>query len=273
MPAQPHLFALDIDGTLLVTGQLPSRAVIESIRRAQEAGHQLVLATGRSVPNAARAAKQLNILDGWMVASNGAVTAKIADGSYTVTETHSVNARAVVDLVSAVRPDLCMATEILEVGYHVWGDIPIDELSGSQVVVSQPQDLWVDPTPRLVIYGKDARDLVPPIRAGGMNAVATRPDWIDVTPGQVTKATALEALRRQFLIPKERTVAIGDSDNDIPMLRWAERGVAMGHAPDNVRSHAAYRTKSVLDDGAALILNEYTRSGTRARVSDSVGTH
>lgn len=50
------------------------------------------------------------------------------------------------------------------------------------------------------------------------------------------------------------TVAVGDGRNDIEMLTWAGRGIAMGQAPDEVLAVADEVTASVLDDGAALVL-------------------
>ena len=135
------------------------------------------------------------------------------------------------------------------------GLFPEHQLGGDQVPVARPGDLWAEATPRIAIYGPNAQHLVPSIRSGGMTAIRTRPDWVDVTPGGVSKATALETLRREFGIPKSQTVAIGDSENDIPMLEWAERSVAMGNASHMVRFSAKFSTKSVEDDGAALILN------------------
>lgn len=76
-----------------------------------------------------------------------------------------------------------------------------------------------------------------------------------MTTGGVSKATALEAIRRELDIPKSRTVAVGDSENDISMLTWAERGIAMGNASALVRFSANYATKDIEDDGAALILH------------------
>jgi hydroxymethylpyrimidine pyrophosphatase-like HAD family hydrolase len=49
-------------------------------------------------------------------------------------------------------------------------------------------------------------------------------------------------------------VAIGDGRNDIEMLGWAGRGVAMGQAPDEVIAAADEVTASVFDDGAAHVL-------------------
>jgi hydroxymethylpyrimidine pyrophosphatase-like HAD family hydrolase len=49
-------------------------------------------------------------------------------------------------------------------------------------------------------------------------------------------------------------VAIGDGRNDIEMLTWAGRGVAMGQAPDEVMAAADEVTYSVFEDGAAHVL-------------------
>lgn len=257
-----RLVALDIDGTLLVTGQLPTPAVLAAIRAASDAGHELVLATGRSLSGALAAARALGIGEGHVVASNGSIIAKLTRTACEVTEIHTVDAKAVVDLVSNVRPDLRIAAEIIGAGYHVSRPFPPGELGGDQIQVARLSDLWTNPTPRLVIYGENAQNLVQSIRVGGMTAIRTRTDWVDVTPGGVSKATALESLRRKFDIPKDRTIAMGDSENDIPMLTWAARGIAMGHASSLVRFSANYATKSIEDDGAALILNALAYSGT-----------
>ncbi|MEU4387788.1 HAD-IIB family hydrolase [Promicromonospora sp. NPDC023805] len=257
---QTHLVGLDIDGTLLVTGQLPSPAVVASIKAARHAGHEPVLATGRSLSGALAAARVLEIGEGYVVASNGSVVAKMARAGCEVTGIHTVDAKAVVQLVSAVRPDLAIAAEIVGVGYHVTKPFPRQDLGGEQVEVTRIENLWAEPTPRLVIHGENAQYLVPSIRTGGMTATRTRPDWVDVTPGGVSKATALEAIRRELGIPKSRTIAIGDSENDISMLRWAERGIAMGNASALVRFSANYATKDIDDDGAALILHALARS-------------
>jgi HAD superfamily hydrolase (TIGR01484 family) len=273
-----HLVGLDIDGTLLVTGQEPTPAVLAGIRAALYAGHVLVLATGRSLSGALYAARLLGITDGWIVASNGSIVVRLNRGGYDVVGIHTVDAKAVVEFVSVVRPDLWIAAEIVGVGYHVSKLFPPQQLGGEQVEVTRPEDLWAEATPRLAIYGTGAQNLVPSIRAGGMTATRTRPDWVDVTAGGVSKATALETIRRELGIPKSRTVAIGDSENDISMLTWAERGIAMGNASALVRFSANYATKDVEDDGAALILHALaqpdredfaneTRTGTTAAAS------
>lgn len=131
------LVALDIDGTLLVTGRPPTPAVVAAISAARRAGHELVLATGRSLSGALAAARVLGIGDGYVVASNGSVVARMTDAGCEVTGIHTVDAKAVVQLVSAVRPDLRIAAEIVGVGYHVLKAFPPQELGGEQVEVAR----------------------------------------------------------------------------------------------------------------------------------------
>ena len=63
---------------------------------------------------------------------------------------------------------------------------------------------------------------------------------VEFEPLSVGKEEALLYLERSFGIPPERIVAVGDAPNDLPMLRAAGLGVAMGNAGDDVKQ-AAHR--------------------------------
>jgi hydroxymethylpyrimidine pyrophosphatase-like HAD family hydrolase len=166
----------------------------------------------------------------------------------------NVDAEAVVRLAVRRLPGIRVAVEIVGVGYHVNDRFPAHELNGDQVMVAHLSDLWVGATPRVVLYAPNAQRLVPELRATGMTAIATRSDWVDATVGGVSKATAIEQLRQDLGIPIERTVAIGDGENDIELLRWAWRGVAMANAPAQVRDAADEVTGTVSENGAAVTL-------------------
>jgi len=61
-------------------------------------------------------------------------------------------------------------------------------------------------------------------------------------------------VRQHLGVQPHATVAIGDGGNDVQMLRWAARGVAMGHAPEAVRAAADEVTGGIEDDGALAVL-------------------
>jgi len=82
-----------------------------------------------------------------------------------------------------------------------------------------------------------------------------------VTSREATKRNALRNLCKTYEIPRERVLAIGDSRNDVPMLRWAGIGVVMASAePDVVRS-VAHVTAGNDEDGVARAIERYVLKG------------
>ncbi len=62
-------------------------------------------------------------------------------------------------------------------------------------------------------------------------------------------------------------LAIGDGRNDLEMLRWAGRGVAMGQAVTEVHEAADATTLSVFEDGAALEIDRWFAPGERTEAT------
>ena len=63
-------------------------------------------------------------------------------------------------------------------------------------------------------------------------------------------------MERYGLRPGE-TMAFGDGENDIDMIRFAGIGVAMGNAIKNLKSAADYITTDIDDDGIANALQHF----------------
>ncbi|WP_369371603.1 HAD family hydrolase [Promicromonospora sp. Populi] len=248
------LVACDIDGTLVHTGHPATAAVRAAAAEVRAAGHHIVLATGRSLAGALPVALELGLDDAWIVASNGAVTAHLVGDRYQVTEQHTVDAEDAIRVAVAAAPGMRIAAEIVGTGYRVNLPFPDGELNGTQHSVTGLEQLWADPTPRLALHGPSAYRMVWALRALNLTAIATRADWIDITPPGISKATALEKVRTELGIEDHNTVAIGDSENDIEMLNWAATSHAMAHAPAFVIAAADHTTGTIDDDGAASAL-------------------
>jgi hypothetical protein len=80
--------------------------------------------------------------------------------------------------------------------------------------------------------------------------------YVDVLPRGCNKAVALEKLCHMLDIKPENVLAIGDHENDIPMLRYAGVGVAMGQAEDAVKRAADVVTVDARDAGVAKAIYE-----------------
>ncbi len=73
----------------------------------------------------------------------------------------------------------------------------------------------------------------------------------------VSKASGLAHVLDQLDLEPSDVLAIGDGRNDIEMLRWAGRGVAMGQAVEEVRAAADDVTAPVHEEGAAVEISRW----------------
>jgi Cof subfamily protein (haloacid dehalogenase superfamily) len=73
--------------------------------------------------------------------------------------------------------------------------------------------------------------------------------FYEIVPKGYSKATAIRYITEYLNIPMEDTVAIGDSNNDLPMLQYAHTSIAMGNSSKQVLEVADYITTDVDKDG------------------------
>ncbi|WP_372593337.1 HAD family hydrolase [Actinotalea sp.] len=257
----PLLVALDVDGTLLSYTEDLAEEVAAAVAAVRDAGHHVVIATGRSVHATMPVVRRLGIETGWAVCSNGSVTVRLdpaAPEGYTAHEIVTFDPAPALRLLHAQMPDAFFAVEDVGVGFRMNKLFPNGELHGEHTVVGI-DDLAGAHVTRLIVRspGHTSQEFHALVLETGLADVTYAigwTAWMDVAPQGVTKASALEQVRTTLGVPSGRTVALGDGNNDIDMLRWAGRGVAMGHASAEVRAAADEVTGSIDEDGAALLL-------------------
>ena len=270
-PWRPRLVALDIDGTLLkwvegggTTHEEIAPAVHDAVRHALDAGAHVVLASGRSPHGMTRIADALDLhTEGeerlWIVASNGAVVFRYPPVEVIHEETF--DARRAVASVLEHHPAALVAVEERGVGYRVNRHFPPGELTG-EMTITEVDDLVGGPVSRVIIRDPDAtaEDFVAlgeRLGLHGTNYVVGWTAWLDLAPVGVDKASGLEHVADKLGVAAEDVLAIGDGRNDIEMLQWAGRGVAMGQAVEEIRAAADAVTSSVFEDGAAVEIGKY----------------
>jgi len=254
--AWPRLVALDIDGTLLSPDERVSPAVRAAVRAAADAGAHVVLATGRSVYGIEPVLDLLGLDEGYCVASNGAVV--FTYRPLEVLTTVTFDATAAVEAVLEKVPDALVAVEVIGDGYRVNRHFPHGEITG-QMWVEPVRSLVSEPVTRVIIRdpASSAEDFVRLAAALGLhgtNYFVGYTAWLDLAPEGVSKASALQEVADILGVPQSDVLAIGDGRNDLEMLAWAGRGVAMGQAFQEVIAVADDVTATIADDGAAAEL-------------------
>jgi len=278
---RPSVVALDIDGTLLkwvegggTTHEQVTVAVREAVQRVLDAGAHVVLASGRSPYGMTIIADLLELHRPeaerlYVVASNGAVVFRYPP--FEVVHEETFDARAAVAEVLRHHPHALVAVEERGVGYRVSGNFPDGELSG-EMRLTALEDLVAEPVSRVIVRDPHATaeefvQLGSKLGLHGTDYVVGWTAWLDLAPVGVSKASGLQLVVEALGLEAADVLAIGDGRNDLEMLRWAGRGVAMGQAVTEVHEAADATTLSVFEDGAALEIDRWFAPGERTEAT------
>nr|BFF19476.1 hypothetical protein GCM10025730_29970 [Promicromonospora thailandica] len=157
----PKLIALDIDGTLVTYDDVLSAEARDAVAAVRAAGHHVVLASGRSLIAMTPVARELGIEESWIVASNGAVTARLdpaAEMGYVLERVETFDPEPVLRMLKEELPQARYAVEDVGVGFRMNELFPEGELNGEHQVVDF-EDLWAGQVTRVVVRspGRPAR--------------------------------------------------------------------------------------------------------------------
>lgn len=275
-PEDRHLICLDIDNTLMTFGMRDADGnyvpgVIDpdlaaAIRTLHQAGHEVVLSTGRAVESTLDAIEALRIQPSWGVAANGAVTLKRDPLATRAYRRHRVEAFDATELLTRIRTHLLSArygVETVDGEFLYTERIPSGTIAVRQREVAFEDMLGLQVSRVLVMSEDHGLDQFFEISdALGLQHVSYSvglTTWFDIAPGGVSKASALEVIRDHLDIHPSNVFAAGDGDNDVLMLRWAGQlgdSVAMGDAPAHVKEAANRTTGSIHENGLLTALQD-----------------
>jgi hypothetical protein len=257
-----RLAAIDLDGTLLRSDGTISQRSRDAIRAVRAAGIVVVIVTARGPASVTDLAKDAGI-GGSAICSNGGLIVDLATGA--ILRERLLETETAVRLVHALRerlPGIVFAVEheafAHEPGFAAWGWEPP---AGTRV--ANALELLEDPTTKLILCHADhevevvaavARDVV----GDALTVVQSGGEAVEVTAVGVNKAAGLAEVAAEHGIDQADVIAFGDYPNDVPMLAWAGRGVAVANAHAEVLAVADEVTASNDDDGVAIVLERLT---------------
>ena len=256
---RPRLVALDIDGTVVDhDGQLP-REVRDAVQRVLAAGVPVVLATGRAWHGTEPVFTALGLPPGPAVCSNGAVT--LSYPPLAITAQVTFDPTDVLTRVVDLAPTAIVAVEEVGVGYRLTGDFPAGDLTG-QMIYETIDQLCSRPVTRVIIRDPDRNDrdflrLAEQLGLHGVSYFIGWSAWLDIAPEGVNKSTALAQVAATAGVDAADVLALGDGRNDVEMLTWAGRGVAIGDAPEEVRRVADHVTGTFGHGGTVAELDRW----------------
>jgi Cof subfamily protein (haloacid dehalogenase superfamily) len=263
------LVASDLDGTLLRTDGTLSERTRAAVAAVRAAGLDFVILTARSPSGLAPEAERLGVE--LAICCNGAVTYDFALDRPLRERTlpHAV-ARRLIESVREAAPGVAFGWEHrggFQAEQHY---VPV-YAPPEQVPRADPLTLeFLPPLTKLVLQHHeldqaDLHDLAAELC--GEHAVATYSGArrVVIAAAGVTKASALAELCDERRIDSAQVLAFGDMPNDVPMLRWAGRGVAVANAHPEAIAAAGEITASNDEDGVAAVLERLLAPSGRSR--------
>ncbi len=285
-PTSIKLLVIDIDGTLLNPEGEITPTTLASVQAAQQAGIVVTLATARRYCNTARIASEIG-LAGSLILYDGALIVQHPQGSILSTRPlqAGIAQQAVEILVRhaiqpVVHPDDGLAEE-------VWTGPPgLDNLWLDAYFATYPEQMRRMPYETLCAGHPDPLRVVAFASEESIQGVipevsTLKCSWNMLKRGSFgsaelaimdygcSKASGVAALAQALNISLSEVMAIGDNNNDIAMLQSVGWGVAMGQAPEQVKSAAHVVTASNWEDGVAQAIARYALSSARQASSNS----
>ena len=259
MSVPVRLVATDLDGTLLGLGDVVSERTRAAIGAAVAAGIHVVAATGRSQWTAAPLVEPAEGLD-LVVCSNGA-------SLYHLREQRSLASYPIDDDVI----DKVIVTLAEQLPGCVYGWETDDDLHYEAGFLAYRPNLDRPASPDLLVGERPARirklmighpevqhyamlDAVVPLMPRGAFATTSGAPFVEVTGDGVDKAFGVRKVCERLGIASDEVIAIGDNHNDIAMVTWAGRGIAMGNAHPALLAAVDEQTASNVEDGVAQVL-------------------
>jgi hydroxymethylpyrimidine pyrophosphatase-like HAD family hydrolase len=278
---------LDIDGTLMAMNQTIPQSAIEACRGARRNGHLLYICSGRQSIEIPRQVREIGF-DG-VVSAGGA---SIEAGGRSIFQAF-LDAGVVVRLVDYFfsrreafaldLPDRKIATSALwtlmerafravtgagrGIGREDGGDALYTGSGNILSIISEgvsrkKRDFYREDVQKIIFVGRggsfdEVRDRFGgecELFRGSIPLFGTESG--EISPSGVNKGAAVEVAARYHGIPLSDTIAIGDSDNDRPMIERAGVGVAMGNASDELKARAAHVTSRLEDGGIQRAFQE-----------------
>lgn len=266
----PALIATDVDGTLLNTQERISPRTREAIRAAVTSGAIFVLATGRPPRWIPPVVEELGFAP-MAVCANGAVVYDSATDCIVSARTLPIDVLTeLAEIAVRVVPGSGLAAERIGTTAHDSATPQFVSAPGYEHAWLNPdntevsyQDLLSAPAIKLLVRkpGMSSSDLAATLTKHigllGDITYSTNDGLVEISPVGISKALGVEEVARPLELCADDVVAFGDMPNDVPMLRWAGHGVAMGNAHPDAISAADEVTTANDDDGLARVLERW----------------
>ena len=270
-----ELIAFDMDGTLLDSAKRVLPSSERAMAEAADAGKTVAIATGRSPVMVELDQASLGAVR-WAICCNGTVLYDLAE--HRVASTADLPREAILAALEALGDEEAMIDVFQGSGFFCQTS-HIERMDRYHMGIYQhmyQKTAWqvddiratlLDPAAsyqKFIFHltSPEARERVIAKAAGTPVELArSEVSSLEFSPRGVTKASGLLALAKLLGVDRSATIAVGDAENDVEMLRAAGLGVAMGNANEAARAAADVTVADNDHDGCAEAIRRFLLAG------------
>ena len=262
------LLAADMDYTLLAPGKDVPEGNKEAIRALKEAGVAFTIATGRSSFLVGKFAEDLGIEVPVMTSNGGSLFDAKVRKQFASRDFEDAKIRSLLRLLMDKNADAtlysdegiffapCSSRKFFVQGYNE-GVEPAKQAPIIDIDRSFPDQETIPRFNKILLIkpSDEVADIF--LSDPELELISSGPNLYDVMCKGVSKGNALIELADYLGIPADNTFAIGDSDNDLSMIRSAKYGIAVGNATDEIKKAASYISTNYDSLGFAKAVYEF----------------
>lgn len=260
-----RLIALDIDDTLVDHSSIIPQRSLNALRKAQEQGVEIVLATGRGYLGTEAIRRQLGEGFRYIICFGGALVADYSTGTPRI---HRFLAEE--DVASCIR----IANELdLHVQIYQGDEVIFQRMTlfAEQYCAYQKLPCRADKqllehdlsnVPKVLIYAPPEQEeyfkqRVTERLPAHLHALDSKPGFIEIGDIGVTKGSAVAALAKELGIDRAQVSAIGDNTLDQDMIEWAGVGCCVRNGKEAVQAAADMVIPAQAEEGVAWFIEKY----------------
>ncbi len=265
-----ELITFDMDGTLLDSEKNISEDSIEMIRKAAKAGKTVTLSTGRCFPELNRYLKLLPEIQ-YIICMSGALVYDVINQK--TINSHTISVPIVQKILQEVK-DFDLIIHLLSTDsivqknkirrmedYHMG----VYQTMFDEVTI-KPEDIFLYykdnsiPLYKINFYMRNQQErmeLRKRLAPMELTLINVEHSALECTAQNVSKALGLSRLCDYLHIPIDRTIAVGDADNDLEILNCAGLAIAMGNATQSIREIADVIVNDNDHNGCSYAIREY----------------
>lgn len=262
------LLAVDMDGTLLNSNRIISKANKDAIRKAIEKGVNVVITSGRGLKGVDNFLDEVHLRgeNQYLIANNGGTIYRTSNFECVAykglrgrdfIKAHTLSKKFGLNMIAYTHEGPIAAEESEFTRFE-------EEYVGTPVkIINFKSDIEDNDEITKILFSQTEELLdkkmleLPKEFYTEYNVVKTMPIVLEIMDKNCNKGYGVKVLADKLGIKKEEVMCIGDQANDVEMLTYAGLGVAMGNAIEELKDIAQYVTSDNDNDGVAKAIKKF----------------